>query len=518
MPDTVRMSGRDVRQIWQQRFDEKGAGHRYWLYTHIPFCPQICTFCQCSTSLKKSDDQIEAYLDWIAGEIDFLAPTTHQGVAAFQYVGGGTPNILSDAQLRRLLGMLNDRFVFAPDSRRTFEFLPSSLRPELLPLARSFGFNRLSCGVQSWSPAALKAVKRATDGLDRLGRTIREAFDLGYDEFNVDLIQGIASETPEQFLSGLLEVLALRPTTVTIHRLIPVPTNPVFTSVEDELAAYSAFKGLERTFGRAVSEQFPDVEWVSRPNSWFLVDRQFRRGPKFSLWYYSDNERIHIDQLGLGRFAQSDILGKLSYENLSQAERFDPDENSYRAFRKSPAVDAALDLVTDLVGDGRADLGQIASRYGAESLGPLRPVLEQLARDGRVSGADERWETSQHDGFFIDDFWPLLDAARPESAGSDPMPAGKEMDDAIRFVDAEGSLLVFVEPRDPARRYFAEVGRFGVYYRVPDRRAAPVGGWVDAAMQQIVGCVRDLVTTTPNVSAKQARARLKSLLETRADD
>ena len=67
-----------------------------------------------------------------------------------------------------------------------------------------------------------------------------------------------------------------------------------------------------------------------RPNSWVVVDRRFRQGPKFSYWYYSDNERLHIDMLSVGRFAHSNILGQVFYENLSYAERYDPDEAATR--------------------------------------------------------------------------------------------------------------------------------------------------------------------------------------------
>jgi coproporphyrinogen III oxidase-like Fe-S oxidoreductase len=273
------------------------------------------------------------------------------------------------------LGRLNESFTFSAGSRRTFEFLPSSLRPDTLPLVRTFGFNRLTCGVQSWSDDTLRAVNRSAQGLDELGRTIQTAYELGYDEINLDLIHGIGQESRDRFLEGLLQVLALRPTTVTIHHIIPTPTNPVFATIAEELAAHATFEGLEQQLGEAVARRFPDVQWVLRPNSWILVDRAFRTTPDWSLWYFSDNERIHIDMLSFGRFAHSNILGEILYENRAMAERYDPQQASYHAFRKSPAVDAALDLVTDLVGDRRSDLAPIRARYGAEGLRPLEPVL-----------------------------------------------------------------------------------------------------------------------------------------------
>jgi hypothetical protein len=510
MPETESLSGADVRALWAARFREKGAGHPFWLYTHIPFCPQICSFCQCSTSLRKSDQQVAAYLDWIEGEIDFMSAVSASALVRFQYVGGGTPNILSEPQLERLLGKLNRHFQFEPGSRRTFEFLPSDLRPATLPLVRSLGFNRLSCGVQSWSPQTLKAVNRSEAGLDRMGRTIQDAYELGYDEFNLDLIHGIGQEAEGSFLEGLLQVLELRPTTVTIHHIIPTPTNPVFANVEEELAAYAAFRGLESRLGGAVARRFPDFQWLLRPNSWILVDRRFRERPEFSLWYFSDNERIHIDMLSFGRFAHSNILGKVCYENLSMAERYDPGHATYKAFRKTPAVDAALDIVTDLVGDGRCDPAPVRERHGGAALEPLEPVLRELRSLGHVAERDGRWEAAGNDGVFIDPFWPLLEAAMQDMYGSWTAPIGKHAEDAIRIGSGDRSLLVFIEEISPDRRYFAELGKLGIYYRhTTQSPSAEQQSGVDELMEAFLGEIRQLLARAPNLSPRAARARLR---------
>ncbi len=511
MPDTVWLDGEQVRALWEERFRAQGPGHGFWLYTHIPFCPQICSFCQCSTSLKKSDAQVATYLDWLAGEIDFFAGTAADAEVQFQYVGGGTPNLLDDTQLARLLGTLNDRFRFAPGSRRTFELLPSALRPDTLPLVRGFGFNRLSCGVQSANAETLRAVNRAHAGLEALGAMIESAYGLGFDEVNLDLVHGIGREDAARFLDSVLAVLALRPTTVTIHHVIPTPTNPVYASIDDELAAHAAFVRLHERIGAAVAQRFPDIEWVLRPNSWILVDRRFHRSDDFSLWYYSDNERIHIDMLSVGRFAHSNILGTVCYENLAQAERYDPREARYHTFRKSPAVDAALDVVTDLVGDGRSDLAPIHARYGEAGLRPLMPVLAQLQDAGRVrEERDGVWQALAGDGVFIDPFWPLLEAAMQDMTAGWTMPMGRQPDTAVRIGDGAQSLLVFIEKRSPDKRYYREVGRLGVYYRLPpDTAQDDRAPWIETVMAGVLADVQRLVDRVPDISPRAAAAQLR---------
>jgi coproporphyrinogen III oxidase-like Fe-S oxidoreductase len=510
-PKTVRLTGREVREIWAKHFEEREPDHPYWLYTHIPFCPQICSFCQCSTSLRKSDEQVAAYLDWLEGEIEFFAEASQPGLVHFQYVGGGTPNLLSEPQLERVLGTVDRHFRFASTSRRTFEFLPSSLRPGTLPLVRAHGFNRLTCGVQSWSDQTLKSVNRSRAGLDELGRTIEEAYGLGFDEINVDLIFGIGGESPQGFLEGLLELLARNPTTVTIHNIIPTTTNPVFSSVQEELAAHAAFEALRESIGDAVATRFPALEWVLRPNCWVLVDRRFRQGSKFSYWYFSDNERLHIDMLSVGRFAHSNILGRVFYENLSYAERYDPDEATYSAFLKTPVIDAALDAITDLVGDRSSDLVPIGARYGRRSVEMLELALERLEREGLVRRRDQRWEPVHTDGVFIDPFLPLLETALEGVPAPWSAPGTRDVERGIAVSRGARSLLVFIERIRPEGRYFARMGKLGIYYR--DTSEAPVrddDGLAEQLMRTVVEDVRQLVEQTPNVGPKEATARLQA--------
>jgi hypothetical protein len=252
------------------------------------------------------------------------------------------------------------------------------------------------------------------------------------------------------------------------------------------------------------------VQWILRPNSWILVDRGFRNGPEFSYWYYSDNERIHIDMLSFGRYAHSNILGRICYENLAQTERYDPRAASYRAFRKTPVIDAALDIITDLVGDGRSDLVPVRQRYGTDAVRVLEPVLAQLEREQQIAADEGGWRPIHTDGVFIDPFWPLVDAAMRDAAGAWTIPIGKHADNGIRVGTGERSLLVFIEQIHPDKPYYRAVGRLGIYYRHPTHTPAPdPDSWVDDVMGGLLDSLAQLVDRAPNISAKAATAALK---------
>jgi hypothetical protein len=267
---------------------------------------------------------------------------------------------------------------------------------------------------------------------------------------------------------------------------------------------------LEHRLGESVAQRFPDVQWVLRPNSWILVDRAFRTSPDFSLWYFSDNERIHIDMLSFGRFAHSNILGQIVYENLADAERYDPRQASYHAFRKTPAVDAALDLVTDLVGDRRSDLAPIRARHGADGLHPLEPVLARLEADGRVVRQGDDCEAVGTDGVFIDPFWPLLEAAMQDLAQGWTMPLGKQIENAIPIGTGDRCLLVFVEKARPEERYFKQMGQLGIYYRFPTHeQPGDQVPWVEELMRGFLDDLQRLVDRAPDISPRAAIGQLR---------
>jgi len=215
--------------------------------------------------------------------------------------------------------------------------------------------------------------------------------------------------------------------------------------------------------------------------------------------------------LSVGRFAHSNILGQVFYENLSYAERYDPDEASYAAFLKTPVIDAAMDAITDLVGDRSCDLAPIAARYGRSSVEVVERVLERLERERLVRCRDHRWEPVHTDGVFIDPFLPLLETALEGVPPPWSAPGTREAERGIAVSRGARSLLVFIERIRPEQRYFTQIGKLGIYYR--DTSAAPVrdeDGLAEQLMDAVVEDVRRLVEQTPNIGPKEATARLRA--------
>src|SRR4051794_32190859 len=100
------------------------------LYVHIPFCSSRCSYCDFATGLYQSD-VAERYVRGLIHEIETWRHDDSENVDTI-YFGGGTPSLLTPAQLDRILGSLYDTFHIAADTEITLEINPGSATPEKL--------------------------------------------------------------------------------------------------------------------------------------------------------------------------------------------------------------------------------------------------------------------------------------------------------------------------------------------------------------------------------------------------
>src|SRR5437870_5375419 len=100
------MSARDVREQWQAFLSESPRSSDILLYVHIPYCVRICSMCDCSRDEWNADVHLDGYLDYLEAEMDFFADTFSGRRFRSLYIGGGTPNLLSAEQIRRLSRMI----------------------------------------------------------------------------------------------------------------------------------------------------------------------------------------------------------------------------------------------------------------------------------------------------------------------------------------------------------------------------------------------------------------------------
>ncbi len=177
------------------------SGTPLGLYVHIPFCVERCQYCYYLSHAGKSRRHMDEYVDALANELRLYrdTPAMSNRNVCFVYFGGGTPSLLPDETLARLLDRLQLIAPWTAAEEVCFECAPKTATASKMSILRDNGVTRLSLGVQTFNDDVLRQngrVHLAAD-VDRAYEAIRGA---GFPVVNVDLIVGLVGETEASFM------------------------------------------------------------------------------------------------------------------------------------------------------------------------------------------------------------------------------------------------------------------------------------------------------------------------------
>ena len=206
-------------------------------YLHIPFCHRRCFYCDFAVVPlgDRADGEggpgsasIRRYLDLLLREI---AQAPAGPPLSTVYLGGGTPSMLSAAQLSGLLEALRRRYGLVPGAEITLEMDPASFDQRRLADSLAAGVNRVSLGGQSFDDTVLERLgrrHRRPQLLETAGwlRQARRSGDLA--SWSLDLIQGVpqpsgAGEPLTRWRAELEQAVALKPPHLSVYDLIVEP-------------------------------------------------------------------------------------------------------------------------------------------------------------------------------------------------------------------------------------------------------------------------------------------------------
>ncbi|HVI04217.1 MAG TPA: STM4012 family radical SAM protein [Enhygromyxa sp.] len=209
---------RALSEVWAHEQRE-----RLFLYVHVPFCAVRCGFCNLFTQKHPPAELPGRWLDTLAAQIEVVAEAVPDARFARWAIGGGTPTLLEADQLERVFVELERRwpidFVSMPGSVETS---PETCTDERLAVLEARGTSRISIGIQSFFEDELRALGRpqavslGEQALDRI-RARRFA------TLNIDLIYGIAGQTPASFVAAIDRALAWAPEQLYLYPLYQRP-------------------------------------------------------------------------------------------------------------------------------------------------------------------------------------------------------------------------------------------------------------------------------------------------------
>jgi len=193
------------------------------IYISVPFCKAKCTFCNFASGAFASE-RLHAYVDRLEREIRGIqgaaTPLGAQLVRAVNtlYFGGGTPSLLSSAQVAQIFRALRQEFEIAKDAEITVECAPGQLANETLEELLRQGTNRVSLGVQSFVDRETAAVGRLHTN-DMCESEIRRLGEAGVKDINIDLIAGLPYQTEESWRYSVERTIASGAPHVSVYML-----------------------------------------------------------------------------------------------------------------------------------------------------------------------------------------------------------------------------------------------------------------------------------------------------------
>ena len=189
------------------------------IYIHIPFCKSKCGYCGFYSlpSLKLKTKFLEALKVEIISRKDYFKQERHCGLDSQSptfkhdsdmhfintiYFGGGTPSLLSIAEIESLLHLINTTYSVAENPEITLEANPDTLSLEYLQALRQMGINRLSIGIQSFFDNDLQYLGRKHDS-HHAQQCLDWAKRAGFSNISIDLIYGLPTSNAEQWNQNL---------------------------------------------------------------------------------------------------------------------------------------------------------------------------------------------------------------------------------------------------------------------------------------------------------------------------
>lgn len=175
------------------------------VYIHIPFCQQICHYCD-FTKFFYDEGMASQYVEALIQEMNSNVPGSHHKVRTI-FIGGGTPTALSLTQMETLLIAIRKKFDVDNCEEFTIEANPGDFAPDKIKLLREYGVNRISLGVQVFDDNMLLELGRSHKVKD-VYSTIDQLKMHGFDNISIDLIYALPNQTVNHFRKTVEEAIS----------------------------------------------------------------------------------------------------------------------------------------------------------------------------------------------------------------------------------------------------------------------------------------------------------------------
>ncbi|MCJ8297424.1 MAG: radical SAM family heme chaperone HemW [Pseudomonadales bacterium] len=178
------------------------------LYIHIPWCIRKCPYCDFNSHAVRGEIPEQQYVKALLADLNAEKNAAQGREISSIFIGGGTPSLFSAGAIAEILNGAQQIIPFASDIEITMEANPGTFERERFAGFKAAGVTRLSIGVQSFNSEHLQLLGRIHSG-DEAIKAISAAADIGFAHINIDLMHGLAKQSPKQALQDLSTAIAL---------------------------------------------------------------------------------------------------------------------------------------------------------------------------------------------------------------------------------------------------------------------------------------------------------------------
>jgi putative oxygen-independent coproporphyrinogen III oxidase len=370
------------------------------LYIHIPWCVQKCPYCDFNSHALKGEVPHIEYVQHLLNDLEQDLPLTAGREVRTIFIGGGTPSLLSSNAMQMLMDGVRARLPLAADAEITMEANPGTVEADRFSGYQKAGINRISIGVQSFSPQKLERLGRI-HGPEEAKRAAQLADGLGLRSFNLDLMHGLPDQSLEEALDDLRQAIALNPPHLSWYQLTIEP-NTLFGSrppvLPDDDALWDIFEQGHQLLSAAGYVQY-ETSAYAKPG--------YRCEHNLNYWRFGDYLGIGCGAHGKltqpdGRivrtvktrhprgFMKGNYLDK-QHEVEDHDKPFEFFMNRFRLLEAAP----------------RADF----RRYTGLDEAVIRTQIDQAIAAGYVDETAEQWQITEKGKLFLNS---LLELFLPE--------------------------------------------------------------------------------------------------------
>jgi oxygen-independent coproporphyrinogen-3 oxidase len=302
---------------------DAAGGEPLGLYLHWPFCRDRCTYCSFVTT--RDPDPAPAVLERLVAGLERWGEALGRPAVDTLYLGGGTPSLLTAAQLAELTGAAARAFDLAPLQEATLEANPGTVDLAWLERARGLGWDRLSLGVQTLDDALLARLGRIHDA--RAARTaLDQARRAGFQRVSADLMVGIPGQRLDRVLGDARTLVEAGATHLSIYLLDLDKACPLRAQVEsgrlalpseDEVA--DVFEALQRELPRLGLRPYEISNYAAPGQESRHNTRYWERRPYLGLGPSA------ASQLGAWRWTESGVIPAwIEERGRAEVQELDP--------------------------------------------------------------------------------------------------------------------------------------------------------------------------------------------------